>query len=213
MATTGFTPEVSRRIEDILNDREHGATFLAQEALRTLALAGGSLHPGTDRISALRAIAQRLTHARPAMAAIKNMTRRYLEESERRGESFDPRVLAHELLDEMDASTREATRRASEYVFDGSRVLTCSYSSAVLRTLEVALSARKRYSVVVVESRAGALAHGTRLLEAVARLGVPGELIPDRAIAEGVFRADMVILGADKLLPMAVSLMGGLVVS
>ena len=70
----------------------------------------------------------------------------------------------------------------------------------MLRTFHGALASGKRFSAAAVESRSGGTAYGERVLEEVWALGVAGVLVHDDAIYEGVSEADMVLVGADKLI-------------
>ena len=116
MGTTPFTHDIERRIEDIRNDRMHGSTFLATEALRTLTLVAEAVPLDKEYISVLRDVSRRLAHARPAMAAIKNVVGRFLDELEQEGKGLDPRVLERRLLDEMESASRETAHKAAEVV-------------------------------------------------------------------------------------------------
>ena len=201
MKSKYITPEIASRIEVVCKDPLHGATFLAQEALRVMALAAEVLPSGEEKIDALKQLGRQMSCARPAMASVKNMVGRFIEAMESGGGGVDPHALEQELRGQMETAAKECAGRAADLVYEGARVLTCSYSSAVLRTVKDAVDAGKRFSVVAVESRWGELAYGEVLLEDVSALGIPVVLVPDDAIIEGVSVADMVIVGADKLLP------------
>ena len=198
------SPErVARAIEDIRSDRLYGSSFLAKKAVSALALAALALALGEESrpsSTTLKEVAQKLARARPAMAAIKNMVGRFIAEAEGSRITFDPHVVERELLQEMEAASVEVARRASELVYEGARVLTCSYSSAVIRTLRAAWESGKRFDVVAVESRRGELSYGERLLDELSTWDISGDLVADVAISESVANADMVLLGADKLL-------------
>ena len=101
MGPTPLTREVIGRIERISRDRVHGATFLAAEALRALAVAAEAQPPGDGRVQAAMEAALRLADARAAIAAIKNIARRFDQREEVSGGSFDSDALAGELLAEM----------------------------------------------------------------------------------------------------------------
>ena len=191
MGPTPLTREVIGRIEVISRDRVHGATFLAAEALRALALAAEAQPPGDGRVQAATEAARRLADARPAIAAIKNIARRFVQRAEASGGSFDSDALAGELLAEMKTASREAARKAAELVDEGARVLTCSYSSAVLHTFQAALASSKGFRVTAVESRTGGIAYGPRVVDELSARGMAAELLPDHAIAEGVAEADL----------------------
>ena len=207
MVSKYITPEIANRIEFVCKDPLPGATFLAQEALRVMALAAEALPPGEEKIDALKQLGQQMARARPAMASVKNMVGRFIEAMESGGGGVDPHVLEQELIGQMEGAAKECAGRAAELVYEGARVLTCSFSSAVLRTFKDAVDAGKRFSVAAIESRWRELAYGEVLLEEVTALGIPVVLVPDDGIIEGVSAADMVIVGADKLLP------GGLIVN
>ena len=206
-----MTEEIAEKIGGIRNDRTHGASFLAGEGVRVLALVAKALASGHERITCLTAVAQELADARPAMASIGNMARAFVERLENRGEGSDPDALQVELLAEMEAASHEAAGRAAELLYEGTRVLTCSYSSAVFRTFKAALASGKAFSVAAVESRVGfviegsgrkrGLAYGQMLVDAASALGVPASLVADDHIEEGVSNADVALVGADTLLP------------
>ena len=201
MGTASANREIARRIEEISNDPVHGATFLAGEAVCALALAAETMAPGEEYFPSLNDVGQRLARARPAMAAIGNMAQRFVRLAERTGKGFDVRVLEAKLLAQMEAASEEAACRAAEYLYDGARGLTCSYSSAVLGTFNAALASGKEFRVGALESRAGELVYGQKMLEAVTKPGLATVLVPDHAIFEAVNNADMVMVGADTLLP------------
>ena len=200
MGAATFGADVARRLEAIRNDREHGATFLAGEALGVLKLAAEESPSGSARVSTVRELAYLLVQARPAMAAIGNMVRRFIKEMKSKGDGFDPRELECELLVEMERASRQAAQRAAELVYDDARVLTCSYSSAVLRSFKVAMASGKRLNVAALESGAGDRSYGQRVVEEVEALGIAATLVPDHAISEAVSGSDMVLVGADKFL-------------
>ena len=196
--------DIEGRIEEIRDDRAHGATFLAKVALRTLALAVASQPPGGSpggSTEELRAIGARLTHAKPAMAAIKNMVARFLEELERMREGFDPLATERNLLDEMETASQKAARAASPLIPDGGRVLTCSHSSAVTRALRLAKPMGRNFTVSALESWSGQMSYGRALAEEVRMLGIAAILVPDDDVYSAVAGVDLVLVGANKLLP------------
>ena len=200
MGATYLPNEIANGIDEIRNDRTHGSTYLAEEAVRTMARAAETLPPDEGTIPALKEAGQRLILAKPEMAAIRYMVLRFLIEIETSVQRCDPQALENELLGEMELARCEAARRAAEYVYEGSRVLTCSYSSAVVRAFRTARASSKRFSVTAIESLRGGLAYGQEVLEEVAALGIAAELVSDADTDEAVNSADMVLVGADRLL-------------
>ena len=135
------------------------------------------------------------------MAAIWNMVRRFLREAGREGAEFDADSLEAKLMSEMDAASGEAARRASEILWDGAMVLTCSHSSAILGTFKAALASGKRFSVAAVESRVGTLPYGENMVKDVSTLGLGAVLVADSAIYEAVHKVNVAMVGADTWLP------------
>ena len=200
MGTAFSDREVAERIDEIRNDQVHGATYLAREAVRVLARAAEARASDGGYIPDLDEVSRRLGRAKPAMGAIGNVARRFVEELGRSGEGCDPHTLVGQLLDRMEEASSEAARRAAGFVFEGARVLTCSHSSAVVGTFKTAKASGGRFSVAALESRTGGLSYGERLLEEVSALGIAAILVSDAAVSKGVGKADMVMVGADKLL-------------
>ena len=83
----------------------------------------------------------------------------------------------------------------SEFVRDGSVVLTHSYSRVVAAILLAANRESKHFSVIVTESRPDS--SGYRLAEALRNVGVPVRIILDAAVGKVMEEVDMVLLGAE----------------
>lgn len=188
--------EMKRRIQAIRTDRIHGASFLARESLKTLALA---VEAGADT-EALREIATELANARPAMAAVKNMVRRFVWDMEGRTH-LELEQLCQDLIEHLDAASSQAAIRAASLIAQGSALLTCSFSSAVVGAIKSAAESGKRFRVLAVELEEGAHSYGREVLKQVASPGIDGELVPAAEIPGAVQRASMVLVGADKALP------------
>ncbi len=193
--------EIIRGIENVRNDREHGASFLARESLRVLALAAELSISDEQSSFALKNVASQLARARPPMAAIKTMARRFVAEIERREPDYDSQLIKRDLLREMESASMKAARNAAEVVQQGARVLTCSYSSAVLRSFAYAREAGRTFRVLAVESKIGEVSHGRSFLKEATTLGISADLVRDDSIAECLKRADMVLVGVDAILP------------
>ena len=94
MGPTPLTREVIKRIGEISKDRVHGASFLGAEAVRALAMAARAHPAGHGRTEAVVEAGRGLSRARPAIAAIRNMARRFTQRAEAMGGRFDPDALA-----------------------------------------------------------------------------------------------------------------------
>ena len=193
--------ELDRRVEAIRGDLRHGATQLGRQALGVMAMAAASLASREGVVHLLNELAQRLALAQPSMAAVKNLTSWFVSEIVSNDKGLDPHMLERELLDAVDEACRKAAKGASEVVYEGARVITCSHSSAVRRTFEAAVASGRAFRVLAVESGADDMAYGRRVVEDASALGVAAELVSDDEIPGGVSNADLVLVGADKLLP------------
>ncbi|KAJ3132451.1 translation initiation factor eIF-2B subunit alpha [Physocladia obscura] len=78
---------------------------------------------------------------------------------------------------------------------DGSVILIHSYSRVVMMLLETAALKKKRFSVIVTESRPSK--NGEKAVEALKKIGVPVKLIPDSAVGFVMEKVDMVLVGAE----------------
>lgn len=98
-----------------------------------------------------------------------------------------------------DRGLREAVRRAGALVRPGALVLTYSSSTAVRLALWQAMADGRRFTVVCSESRP--MGEGVALARRLTALGIPVHLTLDAALLEWVDRADLILLGADAILP------------
>ncbi|KAK2489644.1 hypothetical protein MC885_017466 [Smutsia gigantea] len=76
-----------------------------------------------------------------------------------------------------------------------SRILTHAYSRVVLRVLEAAVAAKKRFSVYITESQPDL--SGQKMAKALCHLNVPVTVVLDAAIGYIMEKVDLVIVGAE----------------
>uniref|UniRef100_A0A8D0DZD5 Translation initiation factor eIF2B subunit alpha n=1 Tax=Salvator merianae TaxID=96440 RepID=A0A8D0DZD5_SALMN len=81
------------------------------------------------------------------------------------------------------------------FIKDGGRILTHAYSKVVLRVLEAAAGAKKRFSVYVTESQPDRA--GQKMAKALSNLGIPVTVILDAAVGYIMEKVDLVIVGAE----------------
>ncbi len=185
-------------------DREHGASWLAREAARTLgAVAAGSGTPD-ERLQLAQALGRDLALARPSMAAIAN-TVAHVWWAAQSGEPqvrLDAlRVAAAEVDAHWDAAIAGMTRWARRMTSEApGAIFTLSRSGSVEGTL-TALARERRVGdplrVIVSESRPGA--EGVGLARALAAAGAQVTLAVDAACATLMDEAALVIVGADSV--------------
>nr|XP_020658307.1 translation initiation factor eIF-2B subunit alpha isoform X1 [Pogona vitticeps] len=81
------------------------------------------------------------------------------------------------------------------FVKDGGRILTHAYSKVVLKVLQAAAEAKKRFSVYVTESQPDRA--GQKMAGALMKLGIPATVILDAAVGYIMEKVDLVIVGAE----------------
>ncbi|XP_023372603.1 translation initiation factor eIF-2B subunit alpha isoform X1 [Otolemur garnettii] len=81
------------------------------------------------------------------------------------------------------------------FIKDGAKILTHAYSRVVLRVLEAAVAAKKRFSVYITESQPDL--SGKKMAKALCHLNVPVTVVLDAAVGYIMEKADLVIVGAE----------------
>lgn len=192
-------------LERLKADRVSGAAQLGRQAL--IMLLNAAQREEAPDAGALRLTlldrAQAVASARPSMAPLANLSRQWRQAVEA-AVSDDPERLrqvavdaADRLIQTVDTATQRACVRAAAAIGPGRTVMTHSLSSAVERTLGLLHGSGVR--VVVTESRP--LDEGVVLATRLAGMGVPVTLVTDAQMALAVPDANVVLLGADSLLP------------
>ena len=190
-------PEIASHVEWIRNDREHGANYLAADALRALVRAADSREEFCEAARALFGLRPCMTVidnsildmvqalADVGEAELKAEARRFVEQALAEAE------LAEEALIEHALRIINPSRRASSARI----IFTLTYSSTVFGIL-----ARSRpKKVVVAESRPRC--EGATLARLLAQEGVPTALVTDAAAGHFLPTCDAVLVGADSIGP------------
>jgi translation initiation factor 2B subunit (eIF-2B alpha/beta/delta family) len=192
--------EIAGSIQAIRDDREHGASWLARAAARTLLHANEQSEgmPDSRRDAMLRAVVRALVAARPSMAAVANAAARVwsagmVASGPTRWQAMHAMA---ERIASPDGQERQALIDHAEKLLAGS-VYTLSRSGTVE---DILLALGRRGAVTrlfVAESRPGG--EGIALAQALATGRLPVTLVADAAC--GVFMAEVncVVLGADSL--------------
>ncbi len=182
--------DITQRIEQVRNDREHGSRWLVRETLlilRDLAQASRGSSNEQDISKAGRTLAQ----ARPSMAALASVVGRVLTAQ------GGPDAMVHEaehLLQEYDT----ATARIAEHVkplLHGT-IMTCSISGTVVDVLVTNSSTIER--VITLEGRPRY--EGREMARTLEQKGFAVTLITDAQADIFMPQCDSVIVGADSIL-------------
>ena len=196
-----------RRLEEIAQDRSHGAAELARRGLE-IAAESARTAPAADAHALRRLLDQRaaaLAAARPSMAPLANLLGRWREALRHMpGDGLEPARLsaaaaAEALAEGSRNAGREAAARAAAYFgahFGADRTLiTHSLSSTVLELFRLLKDAGVR--AIVTESRP--LFEGRETAARLSRWSIPTTLITDAQLGHFVGQADFAVVGADGL--------------
>ncbi|MFW5996912.1 MAG: translation initiation factor eIF-2B, partial [Lentisphaeria bacterium] len=193
---------VKEKIQQIKADNTSGASVLtgvAAETLKLLARECKAEDPAEFR-DLLYKTAVQLIQAQPVMASIFSLVNSILMEyNEFRGKvSFQeaklPDVCDQFITAQNTAEDRMKTKAAG-VIRDGHVLLTHSYSSNVLATLQAACKAGRKFEVICTESRPAN--EGVILAEQLGKEGISVQLITEAAIPLMLERVNTIFVGAD----------------
>lgn len=196
------------KVKQIGEDKVHGATFIGREAVGLLSEAAqASDARDTDTLfSHMLLIGLRLRRAQPTMANVWNLTGKLLQVADQHRASAarleELRSLIQkksaQILDESAQASEDVSRNTVQILPQGGVVLTHSFSSTVLRSLELGFKGGRGFRVYATESYPGM--EGKQLAKELIRLGVPVTLIADSAVGSILHGVSLVLVGADSVL-------------
>lgn len=196
----------ARRLQEIATDHRHGATELARMALDLLA--DFSRHAKLDSTEAaiadLELKAQELEVLRPSMAPIANLVGRWREQLPQHAEQpleYAGKAWAADaewLIENSRQAVSDTASNVCELVNDGMTIMTHSLSSTLVSAFRQ-MSTIQGLQVITTESRPQN--EGYWLCKVLSELEIPNQLITDAQMALAVQEADLVLLGADALMP------------
>jgi ribose 1,5-bisphosphate isomerase len=183
---------IEQRIEAVRTDRTHGSRWLAREAVSILYdLATDATLTPAEAEQRLHSAAQKLSQARPAMAAVAGAVQRILNVH---GSLADIARAASELLEDIDIATTHILTYARPLI--KGTLMTHSLSGTVLAVL--AACASQIEQVIVLEGRPGY--EGREVARMLAKEDIACTLITDAQADIFLPRCQAVIVGADTVL-------------
>ncbi len=204
-----LNPEVAEQIEEIRQDRTHGASWLSRQAIGVLNLAvkKSESKKVADFREELIAVARELVVAKPSMASITNCVSRFIYEVSQESEVEKDLVSlkgfacskGNDLVIESEEAFLKVTEKGSEIIEKGDRLMTCSYSSTICQTFRTAKLRGKEFYVLVAESRFGGKVYGELTAEQLKTYKITAEVIPDNAIVNYISKVNKVLVGADSV--------------
>lgn len=178
----------------LLQDRTHGAGFLAQRAVWALGQAAAGEAATQESVKQAAAV---LKAARPEMASVVNAASLLLERLEGSGWALGKAPsLASRLIAEVQGWAEQAAEHAAGLIPEGARVLSCSYSSTVIRALTVAKESGNPITALVVPSAGYGVAMIEELLQAKVDAEQASTLPRDSTAGDTIG-----LIGADSVYP------------
>jgi len=194
-------------VGDVSGDRVHGANFLGRQALQLLSTAAqASYAKDTDALFYhVLLVFLRLRKAQPAMANVWNLTGKLLQAVDRERttvasvDQLKTRVkeLGQRIGEEAATACEDASRNTAQILPQDGVVVTHSYSSTVLRSLELGFKSGKVFQVFATESYPGM--EGKQLAKDLIALGISVRLIADSVVHSIIPGANLVLVGADSV--------------
>jgi translation initiation factor eIF-2B subunit delta len=205
-----LNPEIAKQIEEIRQDRIHGASWLSRQAISVmnLAIEKSEAENVADFLEELEAVGRGLMEARPSMASITNCVSRFVyqvsQKSETKKDLGSLKKLAcskgNELMKDLEEAFFKVTEQGAEVIEKGDRLMTCSYSSTICQTLKIAKLAGKEFHVLVAESRSSSgQVYGEITAEQLKAYGISAEVIPDKAVKQYISKMGKAVVGADSI--------------
>ncbi|MEN6460578.1 MAG: hypothetical protein ABFC94_04310 [Syntrophomonas sp.] len=202
---------LSKRIEAIRNDRSHGASELTRQALKIMqdAARASTADNPLEFLDDMRRIAGNLIITRTTMVSIRNSISRFMfkliaecAKSDNNLESLQTWSVQTtvDLINIVAEARDKAIINATEFIPDGARLLTCSYSSTVIDTLKHTVTSGKSFNIMVLESQFGRFKYGEMAAARLAEKGIACTVIPDKQIKAILPQSDMILIGADAVL-------------
>ena len=199
--------KVLAAVDALAQDRVHGASALGRSALQLLSATTETSEAANaeEIFCKLLFVASRLRKAQPAMANVRNLVGMLLCQASQKKNSVAAaeygkliRSLVEEVAQHSRDASEDASRNAVALLPEGGCVLTHSYSSTVLRALELGMKGRRKFQVYATESYPGM--EGKKLAKALVDVGVPVKVVADLAVGSVIPDVDVVLVGADSVL-------------
>jgi translation initiation factor 2B subunit (eIF-2B alpha/beta/delta family) len=173
-------------IDEIRNDRASGAIKQTLRAAKLLV--DCAQHSPAD----LPELAGALVAAQPSTGPVYNLAQLALR-------SPDVPAACREFVESMEHNAARVAEKAAALVSEGTAVMTHSFSSTILTALRQAWWGGKRFSVICPESRP--ICEGIAMAASLGMAGMVASVIADAAIYRLLPEVQLVLVGADALLP------------
>lgn len=205
-----MNPKILKKVNELKNDRLHGANWLSSHAINVMGLAmrESKAITAAELVNELNEIAAAITEARPSMTSIANYISQLLHQitliSQERKRMDDVKNSAQAKVKEFIKLVQEAPRKAAEnaatMIADEDIIITCSYSSTVCKTFTISRERAEKFEVIIAESRCNDITYGEISAQQLKRHRIPTTVIPDKDINRYIEKTKKALVGADTIL-------------
>jgi len=201
-----ISPDIFSLIKDIRNNKTHGASELARQAVDVMRMAAESSKVTNieELLLEQRLVGEQLMMARPAMAPVYNMVNQLLDiiSKEIVGLSINSakRLIvskAEEQIDDSIKSVSMIAEYAAGLISAGDRVMTHSYSSTIVISFRNAFN--EKGDIFVITTRSEPRSNGERIDRELGTKGIPLIFIDDFEVEHFISQTDKVMVGADRI--------------
>ncbi len=206
ITTMNISTEIISLIDEIRNDRIHGASQLARQAARVLKITAECSRADSidEFLTEQKEVGERLMLVRPAMAPVFNIVSRLLKTISEKSVEMDLDSVkgftisrADGVIEESLLAIARVAKCGSELIAGGDKIMTHSYSSTVVAVLKEAFAKHK--NIEVITTRSGSGRTGERVAQELGHYGIPVTFIDDAAMGLYISEVNKVVVGADRI--------------
>jgi len=202
--------EIIKSINEIKNDRLHGANWLSIQAINLLSLTIKTSRADniTDFLNELKLTIAAIIEARPNMVSIANYTYQFLNKianSIQNQKQLDyvkstAQTTVNELIKFAQEATAKVAVNGAQIITDQDMIITCSYSSTVCKAFVVAKQQAIEFRVIIAESRYKDNGYGEISARQLNQHKISTSLIQDKEINRYTNESNKALVGADTIL-------------
>ncbi|MFH1761214.1 MAG: hypothetical protein ABIA63_08935 [bacterium] len=194
---------LQNKLDEIVNDKIHGAAQVAQHALEFIKVHAKESTAESDGLflADIELICNEFKLIDNELAPVHNSIEAFLRRIKRESPYADDIKelsfnVAETLLKELKDSSSKIASHFSHLILHDSTIMTISQSSTIVHVLK--FNKERIKNVFIMESRP--LREGRQQAQELIAQGIPASLIADAACGHFARYTDMVIIGADRIL-------------
>jgi len=205
-----MNPEVAAQINDLKNDRLHGAGWLSRQAINIVnsTIKESKADTIDDFLEESKLVAGAIMLSRPTMVSIANYVSQLLKQIIRlsREQTQLDALVTHaltqgnQLIEYSENAAIQVAERGAVTIGNRDTVITCSYSSIVSKAFEIAKRTGTSFQVIVAESKNNEIAYGEISARQIKEQQIKVTLVSDSKINSNTRKSNMALVGADTVL-------------